>query len=75
MLNFKIVGCGAAGNKALANLLSIGYPSELCYFVNSTAVDIPKEYKNQSIIFGASHNRLGGCGKERISVRRCFSKI
>lgn len=65
MLNFKIVGCGAAGNKALANLLSIGYPSELCYFVNSTAVDIPKEYKNQSIIFGASHNRLGGCGKER----------
>ena len=64
MLKFKIVGCGAAGNKAVANLIKLGFPKESCFFVNSTKVDIPAECENP-IIFGLTANRLGGCGKER----------
>lgn len=65
MLNLKIVGCGAAGNKALANLVDKGFSIDQSFFVNSTDVDIPGKYRNNAIIFGKKHNRLGGCGKER----------
>ena len=65
MLSFSIIGCGAAGNKATIDLMNIGYNPDKCYLFNSTDKDIPKEYRNKMIIFGASSNRLGGCGKER----------
>lgn len=66
MLNFKIIGCGAAGNKAAANLLTKGFPNDLVYFVNSTTVDIPKNVdEDKIIIFGKSGATKGGCGKER----------
>lgn len=65
MLSFTVIGCGAAGNKAVIDLMGIGYNPQKCFLVNSTTKDIPKEYKTDAIIFGASSNRLGGCGKER----------
>ena len=65
MLSFTVIGCGAAGNKAVIDLMGIGYNPKKCYLVNSTAKDIPEQYRDETIIFGASSNRLGGCGKER----------
>ena len=66
MLSFKIIGCGAAGNKAAANLLEKGFPADYVYFVNSTTVDIPKNVaEDKVIIFGKSGATKGGCGKER----------
>ena len=65
MLSFSVIGCGAAGNKAVIDLMKIGYNPKKCYLVNSTAKDIPEQYRDETIIFGASSNRLGGCGKER----------
>lgn len=65
MLSFTVIGCGAAGNKAVIDLMGIGYNPNKCFMLNSTTKDLPTEYKNDIIVFGASHNRLGGCGKER----------
>lgn len=65
MLSFTVIGCGAAGNKAVIDLMSIGYNPKKCFLINSTLKDIPEEFKDETIIFGASSNRLGGCGKER----------
>ena len=65
MLSFTVIGCGAAGNKDVIDLIGIGYNPKKCFLVNSTIKDIPEEYRDETIIFGASSNRLGGCGKER----------
>ena len=65
MLSFSVIGCGAAGNKAVISLMNIGYNPDKCYLLNSTTKDIPKEYHSKMMIFGSSSNRLGGCGKER----------
>ena len=65
MLSFSVIGCGAAGNKAVIDLMNIGYNPDKCFMINSTAKDLPDEYKEKVILFGASQNRLGGCGKER----------
>ena len=65
MLSFTVIGCGAAGNKAVIDLMGIGYNPQKCFLVNSTVKDIPEQYRDETIIFGASSNRLGGCGKER----------
>lgn len=65
MLSFSVVGCGAAGNKAVIDLMKIGYRQDKCFLINSTSKDIPEEYHSSMTIFGASSNRLGGCGKER----------
>lgn len=66
MLNFKVIGCGAAGNKAAICLHKAGFDINNITLVNSTPKDIPDDYRSNSIIFG-SHNAgaLGGCGKER----------
>lgn len=66
MLSFTVIGCGAAGNKAVIDLMNIGYNPKKCFLINSTAKDIPDDYHDMSMIFGATgFNRLGGCGKER----------
>ena len=65
MLSFSVIGCGAAGNKAVIGLMNIGYNPDKCFMINSTTKDIPREYKKKVILFGISQNRLGGCGKER----------
>lgn len=65
MLSFSVVGCGAAGNKAVIDLMNIGYNPDKCYLMNTTLKDIPIEYHDKVTLFGKSTNRLGGCGKER----------
>ena len=72
MLDFSIIGCGAAGNKAVAQLVAKGYSKDKCYYVNSTSVDLPAECdKEHTIIFGAqSKLTFGGCGKERSIGKR-----
>lgn len=62
MLNFKVIGCGAAGNKACIDLINSGFNKEKIVLLNSTSRDIPAEYKEEAILFGEG---LGGCGKER----------
>ena len=71
MLNFKVIGCGAAGNKAAICLHKAGFDLKNITLINSTPKDIPADYRNNSIIFGV-HNgsALGGCGKERDVGRR-----
>ena len=66
MLNLKVIGAGAAGNKAAIMLSEKeGFDIKDITLINSTSRDIPEKYKNNSIIFGASADTLGGCGKER----------
>lgn len=65
MLKIKVIGCGAAGNKAAIELHKKGFDLKNITLINSTSRDIPADYKNNSIIFGASNETLGGCGKER----------
>lgn len=65
MLKFKVIGCGAAGNKAAICLHESGFDINNIMLLNSTSRDIPDGYKNNSIIFGSSNTTLGGCGKER----------
>lgn len=63
MLNLKVIGAGAAGNKAVITLLNEGFDKKNVLLINSTSKDIPEEYRDISMIFG--NNTLGGCGKER----------
>lgn len=66
MLNIKAIGLGAAGNKAVINLVKKEkITKDNILLLNSTAKDIEKEYADKSIIFGTTQNKLGGCGKER----------
>lgn len=65
MLNFKVIGAGAAGNKAAIQLLKSGFNENDVVLVNSTSKDIQEEYKDKSMIFGTGSETLGGCGKER----------
>ena len=67
MLRMQIIGCGAAGNKALISLIeSNEIPQDKMSYllVNSTDRDIKPEYRANAMIFGASGGS-GGCGKER----------
>lgn len=65
MLNLKVIGAGAAGNKAAIQLVKDGFSVDDVTLINSTSRDIPEEYKKYSIIFGSTSDTLGGCGKER----------
>jgi cell division GTPase FtsZ len=69
MLKLKVVGCGAAGNKAAIQLIKNGFDKGNVTLVNSTARDIPEEYRSNAIIFGTADS-LGGCGKERDMGKR-----
>ena len=71
MIRPQIIGCGAAGNKAVIHLVESGYLQEGRYdylLVNSTDKDIPFDYRTKSMIFGDSN--VGGCGKERTLGKR-----
>lgn len=65
MLNLKVIGAGAAGNKAAIELIDSGFNKDNVTLINSTSRDIPEEFKDISLIFGAKPNSYGGCGKER----------
>ena len=74
MLKLKVIGAGAAGNKAAIDLIKNGFSPTDVTLINSTSKDIPEEYKTNSIIFGATADTLGGCGKERDVGRNLFLK-
>lgn len=58
----KLFGNGAAGNKALAELIRTGLIKiDECVMVNSTDKDVPEEFKETFINIGQGK---GGCGKE-----------
>ncbi len=65
MLNLKIIGAGAAGNKAAINLINKGFDRKNVTLINSTAKDIQEDFRDNAIIFGESSGNFGGCGKER----------
>lgn len=65
MLNLKVIGAGAAGNKAAIQLIKAGFNPEDVILINSTSKDIAEEFKDSAIIFGKNSEYLGGCGKER----------
>lgn len=65
MLNLKVIGAGAAGNKAAIALIEKGFNKDNVTLINSTTKDLPNEYKDNAIIFGSNPSSLGGCGKER----------
>ena len=74
MLNLKIIGTGAAGNKAAISLIeNNNFNKDFVTLINSTPKDIPDEYKDNAFIFG-SKDRLGGCGKERTIGKELFVK-
>lgn len=62
-MKFKFIGIGAAGNKAILNLITEGICTEDdVVLVNSTNKDIPKEFSGDIIILSPNN---AGCGKER----------
>ncbi len=61
-MQIKVIGCGAAGNKAAITLIENGYPEASTALVNTTKKDIPEKYQSLATIFGTG---FGGCGKER----------
>lgn len=62
-MNVKLIGIGAAGNKAAINAVENKVIAmENVMLINSTLRDIPKDYKGLKIEYSGSY---GGCGKER----------
>ena len=58
----KVIGIGAAGNKAAANLIKKNVIERAnVMLLNTTLKDIPSEYKDISNQFSST---IGGCGKE-----------
>lgn len=62
-MKFKFVGLGAAGNKAVMELVGRGFDQKDLVLVNSTDKDFPKEYTGDHKIVLKPDNT--GCGKER----------
>lgn len=68
MNNAKVIGVGAAGNKAVIKLIEDGVMrKEQVMLLNSTLKDVPAEYKDLAIEFSGSSK---GCGKERDLAKR-----
>lgn len=71
MLNAKIIGVGAAGNKAAIHLIEKGlFKRDSVLLLNSTLRDVPEEYKDNAIEFGT----VRGCGKERNIAKEMIMK-
>ena len=65
MLKTKVIGSGAAGNKAAIYLIEKGIiPKENVLLINSTLKDIPEEYREFAVQISQS-DKDAGCGKER----------
>lgn len=59
----KLIGVGAAGNKAAIAAIQAGVVDlEDVLLINSTLKDIPHDYDGEKYCF---NNAYGGCGKER----------
>lgn len=63
LLKAKIIGIGAAGNKAVISLMK-KYPeiTNDCILINSTLKDVPAEYRDKALEMDGSFK---GCAKER----------
>lgn len=62
-MNVKLIGIGAAGNKAAINAVENKVIAmEHVMLINSTLRDIPADYKGLKFEYAGSY---GGCGKER----------
>ena len=62
-MNVKLIGVGAAGNKAAINAVENNVIAmEHVMLINSTLRDIPADYKGLKVEYAGSY---GGCGKER----------
>ena len=65
ILKAKVIGSGAAGNKAAICLIEKGIiPKENVLLINSTLKDIPEEYREFAVQISQSE-KDAGCGKER----------
>lgn len=59
----KLIGIGAAGNKAAISAIQAGVINkEDVLLINSTLKDIPKDFDGKKYCFNGAY---GGCGKER----------
>lgn len=68
MNSAKLIGVGAAGNKAAIGLIEKGVlPRESVMLLNSTLKDVPAGYKDIAIEFTGANK---GCGKERDIAKR-----
>ena len=57
----KLIGIGAAGNKAAIKAIELGvFDKASVRIMNTTVKDINHDYDDISVIFG---NQRGGCGK------------
>ena len=58
-----IIGTGAAGNKAVVNLMELGVvDKDDVLLINSTLKDVPEKYRNIAVKLSDEYD---GCGKER----------
>ena len=65
ILKAKVIGSGAAGNKAAICLIERGIiPQENVLLINSTLKDIPEKYREFAVAISQSE-KDAGCGKER----------
>lgn len=63
----KVIGIGAAGNKAAINVIENNIiDMDSVMLINSTLKDIPADYKGLKIQYDGSY---GGCGKERSAAK------
>ena len=64
-MNVKLIGIGAAGNKAAIDAVKNGVLKDTdILLMNTASQDIPEMYKTRSILFNRNLS-AGGCGKER----------
>jgi cell division GTPase FtsZ len=73
-MNIKVIGMGAAGNKAGINLIEKGVLNEnKVLLLNTTLKDIPADYRNNAVEFS---DNAKGCGKERdLAAEICLSAL
>ena len=63
MISALILGCGAAGNKAVTAMVASGIVDvDDCILINSTSKDFPIDFDGKKIVMSP---RDTGCGKER----------
>ena len=71
-MKVKILGFGAAGNKAAIECIQKGIIAENdVALLNTTLKDIPETYKDLGYLFSSD---LGGCGKERNEGKKAMLK-
>lgn len=68
----KIIGLGAAGNKAAISATEEAIITlDDVLLINSTSKDIPKDYTGKSYCFPSAY---GGCGKERTKAKELMER-